>query len=96
MKEGEKMTQLEILQLAQYGARKRVSDAASYYCRYGGSDAGALKRLKNSMREYEEITELIEKETHSGATTPECVSIHVNIAGEQIETVTIPDSDSIL
>lgn len=83
------MTQLEILQLAQYGARKRVSATAYDYYRYGGSDDGALKRLKNSMREYDEVTEMLEKETHSSAATPECVSVPVMIGGQLIETITV-------
>lgn len=88
------MTQLEILKIALEGAEKKIKSAAKMFdfC----VTSSGIEEMKARIKEYDEITEMIEKETHSSAASPECVSISVTIGDELIETVTIPDSHSTL
>ena len=88
------MTQHEMLNLALYGARKRIADAAYDYYRFGGMDDRMLKRLNDSLKDHEEVEEMIKRETYSSAPTPECITVATMIDGEQIETITTPDSDA--
>lgn len=88
------MTQIEILKLALEGEKGKIASAAKLldFC----VTSSGIEEMKARIKDYDEITKMIEKETHSGAATPKCVSIPVTIGDEPIETVTIPDSHSTL
>ena len=62
--------------------------------RFGGMDVRMLKRLNDCLKDHEEVEEMIKRETYSSAPTPECINVATMIDGEQIETITTPDSDS--
>lgn len=59
------MDMLTILELALEGARKRVSYAAHDCYQYSCRDDKNVQRLKDSIREHDEIKALVQKEKNS-------------------------------
>ena len=84
----DKMTQLDILNLALEGANQEIRSYANLIALCVTEDT--LKKLRTSIRERDEIAELIENEKHPSAATPECISIPISIGGELIDTVNVP------
>lgn len=82
------MTQLEILKLALDGTERKIRSAANLVILR--MTERSLKELSASIRERDEIAELIENEKHPSAATPECISIPISIGGELIDTVNVP------
>lgn len=63
------MTQLEILQLALDGSKMKIESTAKIlnFC----VTSSGIEEMKAGIKEYDEITELIENEMHSGVATKE-------------------------
>jgi hypothetical protein len=69
VKGGIRMTQVEILKLALEGAKVEIASAVKLldFC----VTSSGIEEMKARIKDYDEITELIENEMHSGVATKE-------------------------